>query len=223
MPFMGGPLNFVLVYIWSRQNPYTIINFMGLFSCTAPYFPLVMLGFSAVMSGRIPVEDLVGIMVGHVLWFFEDEWPRRSESGGVRVLRAPGVLRELMGQGRDLDDQGLLDTDDEEEEGSSGDAEGSGASPRGEGSQGAGSSHSREARPDDDEGSDSGSPRTHGEKARLDLNQSEPILRKHPGCEGNDGEGHTPSSKGSTASINLMSPSQGVTTVRRRDPYQPDE
>ncbi|KAJ1914436.1 hypothetical protein H4219_004791 [Mycoemilia scoparia] len=41
---------------------------------------------------------MFGAFVGHVLWFFEDEWPRRPESGGSRVLRAPTVLCQLLGQ-----------------------------------------------------------------------------------------------------------------------------
>ncbi|ORX73383.1 Der1-like protein [Linderina pennispora] len=96
--FLASPLNFTLTYIWARQYSYMNISFLGLFTFSAPYLPWVMAGFSSLVGNRWPVSDLVGIFVGHIFWFFEEEWPRRPESQGRRVLRAPRALCRLFHQ-----------------------------------------------------------------------------------------------------------------------------
>ncbi|KAJ1916063.1 hypothetical protein H4219_003995 [Mycoemilia scoparia] len=47
---------------------------------------------------RLPVDYMFGMLAGHLLWFFDDEWPRHPESGGARILKAPIVLCRLFGQ-----------------------------------------------------------------------------------------------------------------------------
>ena len=49
----------MLVYIWSRRNPYVRMNFFGLMNFQAPYLPWVLLGFS-LMLGNSVVVDLMG-------------------------------------------------------------------------------------------------------------------------------------------------------------------
>ncbi|KAJ1755510.1 hypothetical protein GGF48_002076 [Coemansia sp. RSA 921] len=109
--FLGDLLVSSLTYMWSRHYSYLFINFMGLFTTSAAYLPWVLVAFSSVVENRWPVVDLAAIGVGHVFWFLAEEWPRRAESGGVRVLRAPRVLCKIMHQ--DLDDE--LDQDAEQE------------------------------------------------------------------------------------------------------------
>ncbi|KAJ2496879.1 hypothetical protein GGH96_005522 [Coemansia sp. RSA 1972] len=109
--FLGDLLVSSLTYMWSRHYSYLFINFMGLFTTSAAYLPWVLVAFSSVVENRWPVVDLAAIGVGHVFWFLGEEWPRRAESGGARVLRAPRVLCKLMHQ--DLDDE--VDQEAEEE------------------------------------------------------------------------------------------------------------
>ncbi|KAK9382930.1 Derlin [Kockiozyma suomiensis] len=85
--FLGSPLSFSLVYIWSRRNPAVRLSFLGLFVFSAPYLPWVLFGFSLVLNNAIPKGDLLGIAVGHVYFFFEDVFPRLY--GGVRPLSPP--------------------------------------------------------------------------------------------------------------------------------------
>ncbi|KAJ2478595.1 hypothetical protein IWW56_003621 [Coemansia sp. RSA 2131] len=101
--FLGDLLVSSLTYMWSRHYSYLFINFMGLFTTSAAYLPWVLVAFSSLVENRWPVVDLAAIGVGHVFWFLGEEWPRRAESGGIRVLRAPRVLCKLMHQ--DLDDE----------------------------------------------------------------------------------------------------------------------
>ena len=96
MPFLGSPLAFTLVYIWSRRNPSIPLNFLGLFVFTAPYLPWVLLGFTLLLNSHFPTGDLMGIAVGHIYYFFEDVWPKEQASGGRRYLQTPSFLYVLF-------------------------------------------------------------------------------------------------------------------------------
>ena len=93
--FLGPSLTFMVVYVWARRNPYVRLSLFGLFDFTAPYLPWVLLGFSMIL-GASPVKDLLGIVVGHVYYFFEDVYPRMSH--GYRLLATPGILASLFGE-----------------------------------------------------------------------------------------------------------------------------
>ncbi|KAG0303869.1 hypothetical protein BGZ98_006182 [Dissophora globulifera] len=97
MPFLGSPLAFTLVYIWSRRNPSIPLNFLGLFVFTAPYLPWVLLGFTLLLNSHFPREDLMGIVVGHIYYFFEDVWPKEQASRGRRYLQTPAFLMRRGG------------------------------------------------------------------------------------------------------------------------------
>jgi Derlin-2/3 len=75
MPFLGHPLSSTLVYIWSRRNPDTRLSFLGLLVFTAPYLPWVLMGFSLVVHGNIPKDEIMGVVIGHVWYFFSDVYP----------------------------------------------------------------------------------------------------------------------------------------------------
>ncbi|KAF8946256.1 hypothetical protein BGZ47_000941 [Haplosporangium gracile] len=97
IPFLGSPLAFTLVYIWSRRNPSIPLNFLGLFVFTAPYLPWVLLGFTLLLNSHFPTGDLMGIAVGHIYYFFEDVWPKEQASGGRRYLQTPSFLTRPRG------------------------------------------------------------------------------------------------------------------------------
>jgi hypothetical protein len=75
MPFLGHPLSSTLVYIWARRNPDTRLSFLGLLVFTAPYLPWVLMGFSLVLHGTIPKDEIMGVVIGHVWYFFSDVYP----------------------------------------------------------------------------------------------------------------------------------------------------
>lgn len=68
--FLGSPLTFMMVYLWGRRNEHVRMSFLGLFPFTAPYLPWVMLSFS-ILLGNSATTDLIGIVVGHIYYFFE--------------------------------------------------------------------------------------------------------------------------------------------------------
>lgn len=60
--FLGQAFTIMLVYVWSRRNPYVRMNFFGLLNFQAPYLPWVLFGFS-LMLGNSVVVDLMGNVI----------------------------------------------------------------------------------------------------------------------------------------------------------------
>ncbi len=94
MPFLGHPLSSTLVYIWSRRNPDTRLSFLGLLVFPAPYLPWVLMGFSLVLHGIIPKDEIMGVVIGHVYYFFSDVYPPLHN--GSRPLDPPMWWRRLF-------------------------------------------------------------------------------------------------------------------------------
>ncbi|CAO3626250.1 unnamed protein product [Mucor fragilis] len=116
LPFMGSALSFTMVYIWARRNPYVRLNFLGLLVFTAPYLPWVLLIFSLCLGGQIPTGDILGVLVGHIYYFFEDVWPRDPASQGKKWLATPRIVRWLVEGNRPRDDSIEIGTEQVEEE-----------------------------------------------------------------------------------------------------------
>lgn len=87
--FLGQAFTIMLVYVWSRRNPYIRMNFFGVLNFLAPYLPWVLLGFSVILGNTIWV-DLMGMVVGHIYYFLEDVFPRQQD--GFRILCTPLFL-----------------------------------------------------------------------------------------------------------------------------------
>lgn len=88
--FLGHAFTIMLVYVWSRRNPSVRMNFFGLITFQAPYLPWVLLAFS-ILLGSSTVVDIIGIVVGHFYYFFEDVFP--NEPHGFRVLETPRFIK----------------------------------------------------------------------------------------------------------------------------------
>uniref|UniRef100_A0A8C0A9T1 Derlin n=1 Tax=Bos mutus grunniens TaxID=30521 RepID=A0A8C0A9T1_BOSMU len=87
--FLGQAFTIMLVYVWSRRNPYVRMNFFGLLNFQAPFLPWVLMGFSLLLGNSI-IVDLLGIAVGHIYFFLEDVFP--NQPGGIRILKTPSIL-----------------------------------------------------------------------------------------------------------------------------------
>jgi Derlin-2/3 len=73
--FLAPSLSFMIVYIWGRRNPHSILNLFGVLQFNAPYLPWVLLGFGLLLD-QSPISDILGILAGHIYYFFEDVYPR---------------------------------------------------------------------------------------------------------------------------------------------------
>lgn len=110
MPFLGHPLSSTLVYIWSRRNPDTRLSFLGLLVFTAPYLPWVLMGFSLVLHGTVPKDELMGVLIGHFWYFFNDVYPPLHN--GSRPLDPPSWWTRLF-EGRPAEDDTANEIDHE--------------------------------------------------------------------------------------------------------------
>lgn len=59
LPFLGQAFTIMLVYVWSRRNPFIRMNFFGLLNFHAPYLPWVLLLFSVLLNNSI-ILDIMG-------------------------------------------------------------------------------------------------------------------------------------------------------------------
>ncbi|XP_017643241.2 derlin-2.2 isoform X2 [Gossypium arboreum] len=57
--FLSNSLTFMMVYVWSKQNPFIHMSFLGLFTFTAAYLPW-------------------GMIAGHAYYFLEDVYPQMT-------------------------------------------------------------------------------------------------------------------------------------------------
>uniref|UniRef100_F7GGU1 Derlin n=1 Tax=Monodelphis domestica TaxID=13616 RepID=F7GGU1_MONDO len=115
--FLGQAFTIMLVYVWSRRNPYVRMNFFGLLNFQAPFLPWVLMGFSLLLGNSIivdllgkrrpprprpprppaaphPLVLLPGIAVGHIYFFLEDVFP--NQPGGARILKTPAFLKAIF-------------------------------------------------------------------------------------------------------------------------------
>ncbi|OCL12050.1 Der1-like protein, partial [Glonium stellatum] len=95
MAFLGTALSSTLIYIWSRKNPDTMLSFLGLVVFRAPYLPWVLLMFSLVVHGTVPKDEMCGIVVGHIWYFFNDVYPPLHD--GHSPLDPPSWWMRLFG------------------------------------------------------------------------------------------------------------------------------
>ncbi|GAB6026469.1 Derlin-2 [Chamberlinius hualienensis] len=93
LPFLGQAFTIMLVYVWSRRNPFVRMNFFGLLNFQAPYLPYVLLGFSLLLGNSV-IVDVMGIVVGHMYYFLEDVFP--TQRGGMKLLQTPRFLKALL-------------------------------------------------------------------------------------------------------------------------------
>lgn len=97
IPFLGSPLAFVMVYIWSRRNRHIRLSLFGVLVITAPYLPFALCAFSWMITGSAGAVkgDLLGLAVGHVC-----ECPDQLQAhDGVHVL-IESLLSRLLPCGR---------------------------------------------------------------------------------------------------------------------------
>lgn len=92
--FLSNSLTFMMVYVWSKHNPYIHMSFLGLFTFTAAYLPWVLLGFS-ILVGTSTWVDLLGMIAGHAYFYLEDVYPRMT---GRRPLKTPAFIKSLFAE-----------------------------------------------------------------------------------------------------------------------------
>lgn len=70
-----------------------MMNFLGAFNFTAPFMPWVLLAFSLLISGQVPLADLIGIATGHLYYYWKDVFPLIYR---YSPLETPQILKSLI-------------------------------------------------------------------------------------------------------------------------------
>lgn len=94
--FFSGAIINVMTYVWSRRNPNTRAS-IWFFTVRAPYVPWVHFSL-ALLFGWGLSDHLIGILVGHMYFFFEDIYPLMPTSKGIRIMATPYLLKKIMKQ-----------------------------------------------------------------------------------------------------------------------------
>eukprot|EP00877_Chromochloris_zofingiensis_P000942 jgi/Chrzof1/10849/Cz05g14130.t1 len=94
IPFLGSPLVFMLVYVWSRNYPTQMVSIMGLVTLQSFYLPFAFLAID-IITGKDPIPDILGILVGHLWHYLTDIYPQIS---GRHLLQTPLFLRRWVQQ-----------------------------------------------------------------------------------------------------------------------------
>lgn len=91
LPFCSASLVFMLVYLWSRENPNANTNLMGMVQLKAFYLPWGMMALTALMGGSV-LPDFLGIVAGHLYYFLTVLQPR---AGGPTLIFTPQWVQAL--------------------------------------------------------------------------------------------------------------------------------
>ncbi|KAH9386250.1 Derlin-2/3 [Nematocida major] len=91
---LSSSLSTYIIYIWSKKNPLIIVQYMSLFNLPAGYLPWIMFMFSSLAERGVPLNDLVGIMAGHVYFYFKSVYVQGSP--GSDPLKTPDILTNLF-------------------------------------------------------------------------------------------------------------------------------
>lgn len=68
------------------------------------------MGFSLILHGTIPKDEIMGVFIGHIWYFFNDVYPPLHN--GSRPLDPPGWWRRLI-DGRRAEDESANGIDNE--------------------------------------------------------------------------------------------------------------
>ena len=84
MPIMSFALTMALLWIWCRRHEDAQLS-LYMFSFKAATFPWVLVLFHVVLGGSV-VQDLVGIVCGHLYYMAADVFPKTH---GTTLIRTP--------------------------------------------------------------------------------------------------------------------------------------
>lgn len=94
IPFLATPLSNTITYIWSRKNPQGIVQIFGFVSFSAFFLPFVFPLISLIFEGRISKEELVGIVVGQIIFYVRDVYPKFGRNFFKTPCWVHGLFKE---------------------------------------------------------------------------------------------------------------------------------
>ena len=96
LPIIAPALLMAIVYTWAQLNQNQIVSFFFGIKVKAQYFPWALLLLD-VLTGAPIMMNLVGIFVGHLLYFLQHIYPAAS---GMHLLpQTPQLVNQWFAQG----------------------------------------------------------------------------------------------------------------------------
>jgi Derlin-2/3 len=92
IPMLGASFSATITYIWTKRNPRAMVQIFGFISFPAFYLPFILPGFTLISRKSVSIDDVLGIFVGHLFYYFKDVYPR----WGKDVLRTPCFIKRLF-------------------------------------------------------------------------------------------------------------------------------
>eukprot|EP01084_Bolivina_argentea_P123508 218870_1 len=93
--FLTTQFGFMLIYIWSKKNPWTQLQIFGLINFSAPWLPWVYLCFYWVSGAEIK-SQFVGICAGHCYYFMKWVFPEITHPNKVQLIQTPKWIQLLF-------------------------------------------------------------------------------------------------------------------------------
>nr|AGE94904.1 endoplasmic reticulum membrane protein [Encephalitozoon cuniculi] len=91
---LGTSFSATITYIWTKRNPRAIVQIFGFISFPAFYLPFILPGFMLLSRRSISIDDVLGIVVGHLFHYFKDVYPR----WGRDILSTPCWVKKLFNE-----------------------------------------------------------------------------------------------------------------------------
>lgn len=94
--FFSSALLDIVTYVWSRKNPHARMQVL-FFPIRAVYLPWSLALVSLLMGGSAR-DHLLGILCGHIYYFFTDVYPLMPTAKGFQLFRTPRLIKFAFGQ-----------------------------------------------------------------------------------------------------------------------------
>jgi len=94
IPTLGTSFSSTITYIWTKRNPRAIVQIFGFISFPAFYLPFILPGFMLLSRRSISIDHILGIVVGHIFYYFKDVYPR----WGRNILGTPCWVKKMFNE-----------------------------------------------------------------------------------------------------------------------------
>jgi Derlin-2/3 len=88
---MSESLITMILYLWGRRNHAVQVGFLGVIPLRAPYICFFFL-FLDFMLNHMVIDQIFGIFVGHVFYFFRFIYPKLPLSKDKKPFETPEFL-----------------------------------------------------------------------------------------------------------------------------------
>lgn len=90
--FPASALSTAIAYMWMRRNPNDHVLVFLVFRLPADYLIYVQLAFTIMVQPRLVTNEILGLLIGHCVFFLEDVYPKWSRHN---PLALPAWIRPI--------------------------------------------------------------------------------------------------------------------------------